>query len=353
MPFLYVYSPDDFVGGLPSETGTMASGSDGWTLKMKPDADPTLIEVSDSDLVFDELDSQQSLANLVEIDGDTYGANTAVHTAYDLLNSSNGYKVTSIHFGGNGYQQGAVDSLISTKPLMPNESYCFDQERTSHQKVNAYDDYVACFTMGSRIASPSGLRSVETLSAGDIISTLDHGPQPLRRVGKRRVLALGGYAPVHFAKGAIGNKRPLEVSPQHRMFLTGPHVEMYFGFTEALALAKAFVDGAAVTRRLGGWVTYFHLLLDRHEIVSVEGVASESLLLTPPNFSTFGDPAAAEVGKLFGFRVGRMESARPCLRVSEARCIAPWAILELPQETPYRLLEASTIFGEASKASTS
>jgi hypothetical protein len=174
MPFLYVYSPDDFVGGLPSEIGTMASGSDEWTLKMKPGADPTLIEVSDNGLVFDELYPQQSLASLVEIDRDTYGANTTVHTAYDLLNSSNGHKVTLIHFSGNGYQQGSVDGLISTKPLMPNESYSFEQERTSHQKVNAYDDYVACFTMGSRIASPSGLRLVETVSAGDIISTTAH-----------------------------------------------------------------------------------------------------------------------------------------------------------------------------------
>lgn len=293
---------------------------------MKPDAEPTLIEVSDNDLIFDEIDSQQSLASLVEIDGDTYGANTTVHTAYDLLNSTDGHKVTSIHFGGNGYQQGAVDGLISTKPLMPGESYSFDQERTSHRKANAYEDYVACFTMGSLIASPSGLRPVETLSAGDMICTLDHGPKPLRWVGRRRVLALGRYAPVHFAAGAIGNTRAFEVSPQHRMFLSGLCVDIHFGFSEALAPAKAFVNGASITRRFGGWVTYFHLLFDQHEIVFSEGVASEALLLTAPNLITFGDAASSEAHGLFGLGFGLMEPARPCLRVSEARCISPTAI---------------------------
>ena len=47
MPFFYVYSPDDFVGGLPSESTNATSG---WnSLTLKPGATPTLIEMVDDD----------------------------------------------------------------------------------------------------------------------------------------------------------------------------------------------------------------------------------------------------------------------------------------------------------------
>ncbi len=52
MPFFYVYSPDDFVGGLPSESTNATSG---WnSLTLKPGATPTLIEMVDDDGNFDE-----------------------------------------------------------------------------------------------------------------------------------------------------------------------------------------------------------------------------------------------------------------------------------------------------------
>lgn len=80
MPFFYVYSPDDFVGGLPSESTNATSG---WnSLTLKSGATPTLIEMVDDDGNFDEVDASQVLAADINLDGTTYAAGSPVHSAY-------------------------------------------------------------------------------------------------------------------------------------------------------------------------------------------------------------------------------------------------------------------------------
>lgn len=60
-----------------------------------------------------------------------------------------------------------------------------------------------CFAAGTLIATPGGDRPVEGLLPGDSVTTLDHGPQPLRWIGARRVAGLGADAPVWFAAGHL------------------------------------------------------------------------------------------------------------------------------------------------------
>ena len=65
----------------------------------------------------------------------------------------------------------------------------------------------------------------EKLAAGDMVVTMDHGPQPIRWIGssKRPDRQL---APILIRKGALGNTRDLRVSPQHRMLLSGWQAEV-------------------------------------------------------------------------------------------------------------------------------
>jgi len=276
--YLYVYSPSDFVGGLPDEVGAEADGAPTFVLTLKADAVPTLIEVTDDDKIFDEVDATQSVTTDVAIDGTKVAAGTTINTAYDLLNSTNGHKVTSFHFGGDGYQQGPVDGIVSTVPLKPGESYKFDSERTSHQQDNPYSDYVACFTKGCLIETITGMVTVEDLSVGDLVKTRDNGYQPIRWIGGRSVAAIGKMAPIVFAKGVIGNRRELVVSPEHRVLIEDARVELLFAEDAVLVAAKHLVDGDRIYRRTGGDVTYYHFMFDQHQIVYSEGVASESFL---------------------------------------------------------------------------
>lgn len=175
MPFIYIYSPSDFVSTPPAEQNAQAAGSPNFILQLRPDAQPTLIQITDDDAVFDEVDATQSLTNQVDLDGTTYAAGTTINTAYDLINNASGHQVTSFHFGGDGYQQGAVDGIASTVPLVAGQSYTFNSERTSHRVDNQYTDFAACFTDETPIDTPQGAVPAGRLRSGDLVCTLDHG----------------------------------------------------------------------------------------------------------------------------------------------------------------------------------
>ncbi len=133
-----------------------------------------------------------------------------------------------------------------------------------------------CFTHGTRITTNQGEVEVQDLQPGDLVLTMDNGFQPIRWVGARSVPAEGKFAPVVFEIGAVGNQRPLKVSPEHRMLISDSQIEALFGEFEVLTEAKHFVNGTTVTFAQGGDVEYFHILFDSHEVIYAEGAASES-----------------------------------------------------------------------------
>ena len=135
---------------------------------------------------------------------------------------------------------------------------------------------IICFADGTRIDTPCGPRAIETLEPGDLVLTRDHGPQPLRWMGRKTVVGAGALAPIEFAPGSIGNKELLRVSPQHRMLVDDYRAELYFGSEEVLAAADFLVNGETILRREVPEVTYFHLLFDTHQLIRAAGVWSES-----------------------------------------------------------------------------
>jgi hypothetical protein len=182
-----------------------------------------------------------------------------------------------------------------------------------------------CFGPGTRIDTPLGPVPVEQLCAGMMVRTLDHGAQPLRLLASSRTRAEGSMAPVVIAKGALGNRRELILSPQHRVLLQGTAAELLFGEPELLVPAVALVGTPGVTRREGGTIDYYHLVFDRHEIVFAEGVAAESLLVGEGSLARMPAALRREVLALFpgiaGWQDTRNLSARPCLTVREARVL--------------------------------
>lgn len=134
-----------------------------------------------------------------------------------------------------------------------------------------------CFAAGTRIETEDGPRRVEELRPGDRIFTRDDGLQELQWTGHRIVPGSGDWAPIRFAKGAIGNDAVLLVSPQHRILVTGWRAELFFGEDEVLVAAKHLVNGDTICRAACASVAYYHLLFDRHQIVFSEGAATESL----------------------------------------------------------------------------
>lgn len=184
---------------------------------------------------------------------------------------------------------------------------------------------IICFTAGTAIQTPSGERRIETLKAGDMVLTLDNGPQRIRWIGQKTVRATGVLAPVRFAKGTIGNHRDLLVSPQHRMLCGGYMTQLHFGEPEVLAPAKSLVDELGVTVAYGGMVTYVHMLFDTHQIVIANGAPSESFFPGSTGLCSLSDPSRDEIFRLFPELRSNLgaygPASRVCVKASEARAL--------------------------------
>ncbi|MAQ85521.1 MAG: 2,3,4,5-tetrahydropyridine-2,6-carboxylate N-succinyltransferase [Maritimibacter sp.] len=158
---------------------------------------------------------------------------------------------------------------------------------------------VPCFVSGTMIRTPGGEVPVERLRVGDLVDTQDHGPQPLRWIGRRKTAATDRFAPIHIDANTFGTHRPLRVSPQHRVLVRNAASELLFGETEVLVAARHLVNGRSVRRIEGGMVEYVHLLFDAHEVVFSEGLPTESFLPGPQTTAVFEADILDEICTLF------------------------------------------------------
>lgn len=187
-------------------------------------------------------------------------------------------------------------------------------------------DFVPCFVAGTDIVTHKGMRLVEDLKPGDLVLTMDHGYQPVRWKGQRRVAAKGTLAPILFEEGAMGNDVPLMVSPQHRMLVTGWQAEMNFGENEVLVPAVGLVNGDTIRQVEGGYVSYVHVMFDSHEIIYAAGVPSESFMPGEIGLTAMGEVVRDEIFEIFPELRDKGLSAygtdaRPSLRASEGRLL--------------------------------
>lgn len=185
---------------------------------------------------------------------------------------------------------------------------------------------VPCFVAGTLIRTPLGEVPVEALRPGDLVDTLDDGPQPLRWIGSRTVPAAGPLAPVCIKAGAFGDHREILVSPQHRILMCDSLAELMFGSSEVLVAAQDLVNDHSVRRVPGGEVDYVHLLFDRHQILVAEGLASESFRPGPQVLGDFPQETLDELTGLFPELCPRTGAgygppARHSLKSYEARAL--------------------------------
>jgi hypothetical protein len=71
------------------------------------------------------------------------------------------------------------------------------------------------------------------------------------------------------------------------------------GSKDVLIEAIDLVNDRDIYLRTGGFVEYTQLVFDQHQIIYAEGVATESLHLSPKILSGLPDESAAEVLKRF------------------------------------------------------
>ena len=186
-------------------------------------------------------------------------------------------------------------------------------------------DTIPCFTKGTLILTPHGEVPVEDLRVGDLVCTLDNGPQPIRWIGSRQFElrhtadATNKLSPVRIMANALGNglpKRDLLVSRQHRMLISSKIAARMFEGSDILGsaimltpLAGIFVDASVHN------VEYFHLLFDQHEVIFAEGAPTESLYTGAEALKAVSTEARQEILTLFPELDSAAFSPKPALPV--------------------------------------
>lgn len=195
-------------------------------------------------------------------------------------------------------------------------------------------EIVPCFTAGTMIRTQDGQRAVETLSVGDLVWTRDHGLQPIRwrgarRLGAEELAANPKLRPIRIKAGALGPGQPaqdLVVSPQHRILVRSAIAARMFGAAEILVPAKQLlgIPGIEIDTE-AMQVTYLHLMFDHHEVLMSNGAETESLYPGPMAVAALGEAAAAEIRAIFAELLDDPQAvpgARPFVAGKRARKLA-------------------------------
>ncbi|WP_299587317.1 Hint domain-containing protein [uncultured Tateyamaria sp.] len=216
--------------------------------------------------------------------------------ALDAGGNQVGPVITITVFSQNG-NTGDVWGFSSDAPLGDGVSY--EKVSGSNAGSSSYTDFVTCFGPGSMIAADGADIPVEALCVGDKVWTAGNGLQPVRWIGRSTVIGAGAFAPVVIAPGAMGNAQTLKVSQEHRMFFDDASAAYLFGASEVLIAAKHLTDLPGVSIIPQPTIEYTHFMFDTHEVVSANGILSESFFLSEMSIRGLGDAARAELLALF------------------------------------------------------
>ncbi len=147
-----------------------------------------------------------------------------------------------------------------------------------------------CFASGTPIRTVDGDVPVERLTVGTLLPTAaGRGTARVAWIGHRTVDCRrhrqpAQVLPVVIRRGAFGAGQPVAdvlLSPDHAVFVNG-----------VLIPVRHLVNGATIRRHPAGCLTYFHVELDRHDVILAAGLPVESFLDTG-NRGAFANGAAA------------------------------------------------------------
>lgn len=263
-----------------------------------------LYNTSHSAIIDDDdanLDGASDTNETISIDGGAFGATAG--SPYDInvsfTDTGGNSHVETFYFfntGGNWYFIPGPGSAFTVGATLG--SY------QSHTSTPTPYTTITCFVRGTSIETEHGPMPVEELRSGNKLLTADGSFKVLRISMNRKLYAQEvinnpKLAPVRIMAGALGNgmpKRDLLVSRQHRMLVSSKICERMFGQPDALIAAIKLTELPGIfVEPAHQDVEYFHLLLDRHEVIFAEGAPTESFFAGPEALKSMRPEAREEI----------------------------------------------------------
>jgi len=222
----------------------------------------------------------------------------ATPSAYGLTDATSAVWSGSYSVAGSG-------SLATTVVAQQDQYLFWDHlhpTETGEQALAtlAENELAACYAAGTPIATDRGEVRVQHLRIGDRVRLAGGGTAPIvwlghRDVDCRRHPRPWDVWPVRVRAGTFGARQPhrdLVLSPDHAVFVGG-----------VLIPVRYLVNGATVLQEQAARVTYWHVELDRHNVILAAGLPCESYLDTGNRGAFANGGAVVQVHPDFARRV--------------------------------------------------
>ncbi len=211
-----------------------------------------------------------------------------------------------------------------------------------------------CFATGSRLLTAAGEVAVEALRVGDRLPTRSGRLAAIVWIGHRtldcrRHARPQDVLPVRVTQDAFGPGAPhrdLLLSPDHAVHLE-PGI---------LVPVRYLVNGATIRQEPAGRITYWHVELDRHDVVMAEGLAVETYLDTGNRGAFANGGGAAQLHPDFARGMWEAAGCAPLVVAGPALAAARAALLDRaealghgssPDAAPCLLVDGRPVAGRA------
>lgn len=200
------------------------------------------------------------------------------------------------------------------------------------------EDICGVIARGALLEGEHGPIAIEDVAPGMRLRTLDGGLEVVRWVGRCTPDYVARapseeFLPLRVRAHALGERRPdqdLVVSARFRVLIDGPLARATFGAESVLAPLRVYTDGDRIARLYHlREAEFFNLMFDRHQVLRISGIASESFHPGTYGLATMPPELRSQMMRLFPHMGGDMAGfgpvARPRLRAFEAAALAGMA----------------------------
>jgi hypothetical protein len=268
-------------------------------------SDATFVDTAPfQNLSFSGLDAATTYTLTISVDN----ANVNI---YDTIDTNFGDTDTVTDTGANLQADTQALGLFLTSTSWSALSYplTISLALTAPDSVALGSEEVACFAAGTSILTARGEVAVESLAVGDhVVAVRRGGFAAIRWIGHRRIAVRRhprpwDVNPIRLRAHAFGPDRPhrdLLLSPDHAVFVDG-----------TLFRARDLLNGATIVQEDVHEIAYFHVELDRHDVLIANGLPAESFLDTG-NRGAFSNGGAVPMAHPdFAMRVWEAEACAP------------------------------------------
>ncbi|HEX5326946.1 MAG TPA: Hint domain-containing protein, partial [Acetobacteraceae bacterium] len=268
------------------ETISSATASGGGTIDLGSGATVTIAGAAPSDITFNFNDADSNTLTLNDV---TKGAGTIVNTFLGTITgfvpgdtlllpslplTAGGIATTGSFDVASGVLTISVGDPTTTTLNIP--GLLANSGPVTFQPSGGGLALVTCFAAGTRIRTTDGETAVEHLRVGELLPVARGAePRAIRWIGRRHIDCRRHpdprlVWPVLVAAHAFAESTPardLLLSPDHAVFAGG-----------VLVPVKYLINGCTIRQTAQDDVTYYHIELDRHDVILAEGLAVESYL---------------------------------------------------------------------------